>query len=139
MRLSSLFQHEGFIANQIYNLLKREKQEPLDLDKLYLQAEKFAELMKNEHLYEIEFDRKKFRQRIQFFADRGVFTFTEDQSHVTVNKSSVALELTDFFCQIMQSFLDTYMITLLTIEQICGKNIVLKEIKIVSELHVALK
>jgi|688.fasta_scaffold228347_1 hypothetical protein len=39
----------------------------------------------------------------------------------------------------MQSFLDTYMITLLTIEQLCGKNIVLKEDKIVKEIHVALK
>ena len=39
----------------------------------------------------------------------------------------------------MQSFLDTYMVTLLTIEQLCGKNIVLKEDKIVKEIHVALK
>jgi hypothetical protein len=31
------------------------------------------------------------------------------------------------------------MITLLTIEQICGKNIVLKEDKIEKEIHVALK
>ena len=56
-----------------------------------------------------------------------------------VNKSDVALELTDFFCQIMQSFLDTYMVTLLTIEQLCGKNITLKEDKIVKEIHIALK
>jgi hypothetical protein len=58
---------------------------------------------------------------------------------VIVNRSDVALELTDFFCQIMQSFLDTYMVTLLAIEQLCGKNITLKEDKFVKELHVALK
>ena len=39
----------------------------------------------------------------------------------------------------MQSFLDTYMVTLLTLEQLCGKNITLKEDKIVQEIHMALK
>ena len=96
-------------------------------------------LMKNEHLFDVEYDKNKFRQRIQFFVDRGVFQLNEDKTEVLVNGTDVALELTDFFCQIMQSFLDTYIITLLTIEQLCGKNIVLKEDKIVKEIHVALK
>lgn len=64
MRLSSIFQHEGFIANQIYNSIREEKPLPLNLSKLYVQAEKFAELMKNEHLYDIEFSEKVFNKRI---------------------------------------------------------------------------
>ena len=71
------------------------------LDKLYHQAEKFASLMKNEHLYDVEYDTKKFRQRIQFFADRGAFQLNEEKTEVIVKNTEVALELTDFFCQVM--------------------------------------
>jgi hypothetical protein len=101
MRLASIFHHEGFISNQIYNLLKQENTQPLNLEKLYVQAERFAELMKNESLYEYGYDRKLFRTRVQFFVDKGVFKLTEDQLHVTVNRSDMVTELTDFFCQIV--------------------------------------
>jgi hypothetical protein len=60
MRLSSIFHHEGFIANQIYNSLKANDNQPLSLEKLYVQAEQFASLMKIEQLYDANYDRKKF-------------------------------------------------------------------------------
>jgi hypothetical protein len=60
MRLSSIFHHEGFIANQIYNVLKLEESKPISLDQLFVQAELYADLMKNEHLYDVGYDRKKF-------------------------------------------------------------------------------
>ena len=34
---------------------------------------------------------------------------------------------------------DTYLVTLTTIELICGKNLVLKEKKLIKEIHVCLK
>jgi hypothetical protein len=61
MRLSSIFHHEGFIANQIYNSLRFENDKPMSLDKLYVEAKQFADLMKNEHLYDVEYDMEKFR------------------------------------------------------------------------------
>jgi len=38
-----------------------------------------------------------------------------------------------------QTFMDTYLIVLLTIEQICGKHIILKQKLFVQELHVVIK
>ena len=38
-----------------------------------------------------------------------------------------------------QAYIDTYLIVLLTLEQICGKHIIIKQKLFVQELHVAIK
>ena len=44
-----------------------------------------------------------------------------------------------FFSDLIRPLVDTYLITLSAIEQICGKNLVLKEKKLIKELHVCIK
>ena len=44
-----------------------------------------------------------------------------------------------FFGDIIQSFLDTYLTVLVGIEQIAGKHLALKEETLVQELHIGLK
>jgi len=45
----------------------------------------------------------------------------------------------DFFSNLIVPLVDTYFVTLMAIEQICGKNLVLKQKKFVHELHVCIK
>jgi len=45
----------------------------------------------------------------------------------------------DFFSNLIVPLVDTYFVTLMAIEQICGKNLVLKQKKFVKELHVCIK
>ena len=45
----------------------------------------------------------------------------------------------DFFSNLIAPLIDTYMVTLSTIEQICGKNLILKERKLIKEVHVCIK
>ena len=45
----------------------------------------------------------------------------------------------DFFSNLIAPLIDTYLVTLSTIEHICGKNLVLKERKLIKEVHVCIK
>ena len=45
----------------------------------------------------------------------------------------------DFFSKLIVPLIDTYLITLTAVEQLCGKNLVIKQKTLVSELHVAIK
>ena len=45
----------------------------------------------------------------------------------------------DFFSNLIEPLIDTYLVTLVAITQICGKNLVLKHSKLVKELHNCIK
>ena len=45
----------------------------------------------------------------------------------------------NFFSQIILPLIDTYLITLTTVEQLCGKNLTIKKKTLVKELHVGIK
>jgi len=45
----------------------------------------------------------------------------------------------DFFSNLIAPLIDTYLVTLSTIEHICGKNLILKERKLIKEVHVCIK
>ena len=45
----------------------------------------------------------------------------------------------NFFSKLITPLIDTYLITLTAIEQLCGKNLVIKQKTLVNELHVGIK
>ena len=45
----------------------------------------------------------------------------------------------NFYKELILPLIDTYLIVLLAIEQFCGKNMVVKQKKLVRELHIAFK
>jgi glycerol-3-phosphate O-acyltransferase len=139
--LSSILIHESFIAHVIHNSIKANAMLPqsLNVDKMYEQAALFESIVHNEHLYDYEFDKPTFLRRLHYFAKQNLITLNKDSTELVATATKEAYSLLDFFCQIMQPSLDTYTIVLLTLEQLCGKNIVLKEEKIVKELHIAFK
>lgn len=47
--------------------------------------------------------------------------------------------LLDFFSNLIHPLVDTYLVTLTAIDQICGKNLVLSKKKFVTELHNCIK
>ena len=55
-----------------------------------------------------------------------------------VNQES-AKTFIDFFSKLVSPLIDTYLITLMTIEQLCGKNLFINQKTLVDSLHVGLK
>ena len=86
----------------------------------------FADLLKNEHLFDYGITREKTIERAQFFVERGLMKMNEDMTEIQVIKSETSLETINFFRALVLPLVDTYLIVLLAVEHICGKNMVLK-------------
>jgi len=76
---------------------------------------------------------------VHYFKERGILEVSADLKTVTLIETVKSATLLDFFSKLILPFMDTYLITLATIEQICGKNLVIKQKTIITELHVGIK
>ena len=123
MPLSSIFIPEGFVALFMSNNMK-EVNSPFSLDRLYSMMSNFADLLKNEHLFDHEITRERTMERVKFFVDKGLVKLSEDMKQIWVMEA--ALPMMEFFKSLVLPLVDTYLIVLLAVEQLCGKNIVLK-------------
>lgn len=99
----------------------------------------YDDLFRNEHFNKYDMSKETFFKRLSYFTDRGTLEISEDRKYVKVMKRDETLTLIDFFSNLIQPLIDTYIITLMAIESICGKNLVLKERKIINELHQGIK
>ena len=64
---------------------------------------------------------------------------SEDKKKVRIAESENSIMLLDFFSHLIMPLIDTYYIALITVEQLCGKNLVIKKKTLVKELHVGIK
>ena len=79
-------------------------------------------------------------ERIQFFVDIKAITLSDDQLYLKINKDNkIAKDTIELGMNLVIPLIDTYLLVLLTIDQICGKNIVLNKRTLTRELHVAFK
>lgn len=95
-------------------------------------------LLRNEHLLNYDLSKQKMLQRVHHFVQKGFLELKDDFKVVVVNKERTFL-LLDWFSGLLVPLIDTYLITLMAIEQICGKNLVLKFTKLQKELHYCIK
>jgi len=78
-------------------------------------------------------------EKLYFFSSKGAFHLNESKDELLFIKNDNAFTLLNFFSQMIQSYLDTYIIVLLTIETMSGKHLTLKKKQLISELHQAIK
>ena len=125
MPLTSIFIPEGLVALYMSNNMK-ELHTPLSLDSLYSMMLTFADLLKNEHMFEYEITREKTMERVNFFVKQGLIKVSEDAKQIWILESESSYPTMEFFKSLVLPLVDTYFIVLLTIERLCGKHIVLK-------------
>ena len=63
----------------------------------------------------------------------------EKEMTVVVKNKEVMNAFVDFFSKLILPLIETYMVTLAAIQQICGRNLVLKHRNLVQELHKCIK
>ena len=68
MPLSSIFIPEGLFSLFISNT-KKEANSPFSLDSLYSMVGTFADLLRNEHMFDHDFSREQTNKRVKFFVD----------------------------------------------------------------------
>lgn len=89
----------------------------------------YADLFANEHFGVFDLTKPKLLQKVSYFVDKGFLEFDEDKktAKVKVANKEEAMAFIDFFSNLIHPLIDTYLVTLAAIEQICGKNLVLKQ------------
>lgn len=78
-------------------------------------------------------------KNVQHFVDRGIIEVNKAEATVRIVNQERSKTLIDFFSKLVLPLIDTYLITLMTIEQLCGKNLIIKQKTLVNSLHVGLK
>ena len=75
--------------------------------------------------------------RVDYFVQQGYLSIENDMVKI-VNKEK-SMTLLDWFSGLILPLIDTYLVTLTAIQSICGKNLVLKNNKLIKELHSCIK
>lgn len=96
-------------------------------------------MLRNEHNLDYRFDSREMKERLCFFRDRKCVTIDDKAQTVVLNNNEVAESYISFFTQITGPIIDAYLVVMLTLEELCGKQIVIKKHKLVKELHSAIK
>lgn len=105
----------------------------LDIMKLY------ADLFKNETYFsnDLSVTNPRITESLKFFEHKGLFRVQGD-SVIVVDKEG-AIQLLDFFSNLIHPLIDTYLVTLIALSEMCGKNLVIKNKKLKKELHTCFK
>ena len=78
-------------------------------------------------------------ERVNYFVKQGILEVSEDHLQAKIVNTEKSMALIEFFSQLVKPLIDSYSITLTAVEQLCGKNLVIKQKTLVKELHVGLK
>jgi hypothetical protein len=127
MPISAVFLSEGCLAS----LIRQAGTVPVSVDDLFAKSEALHDVFKLEHFYEYPVKRDNVRDRLCFFREENLLQLNEDESMVSVVKSPTADKMLRFFAELTESFVDTYLITLLTIDVINGKPMFLSVRKLI--------
>ena len=86
----------------------------------------YYELFANEHFVKIDISKQNLRKKVAYFVEKGYLAFDDSGKSVGIANKEQSFVLIDFFSNLINPLIDTYLVTLACIEQICGKNLVLK-------------
>lgn len=145
MNLMPVFLLEGCLCTFLKSSMlpgggkKNPISEPIELNQLFKILCSYADLFRNEHMTSNDESEEIFHQRLNYFAERGLIEVSPDRKTFKVGSQERSMTLINFFSKLIMPLIDTYLITLTAIEQLCGKNLVIKQKTLVNELHVGIK
>lgn len=140
MNLMPAFLIEGCLSMFLLNEVAMDEYydgKPVTMSPLYDIIILYEKLFRNEHFYSYAIPKEKAKSKVEYFVKKGYLSMKDDS--VTVVDKESAFMLLNFFRNLIAPLIDTYLVTLSTIEHICGKNLVLKERNLVNEVHVCIK
>ena len=142
MQMCPIFIPEGCIAVFLRNHFAHNKLNPIgtlvDIEACFEACKMFDDVLKNEVMNDYPLDPKRMLERVKFFEDQGYVKKSEDKRKIKIVNEEFMFTL-DFVGNLIQALIDTYLIVLIAIFQISGKNLVLKEKTLIYELHIGCK
>ena len=140
MQLMPAFLIEGCLSIFLMNEVLTEEYfegKPVAMRPLFDIVQLYADLFKNEHFTNYDLSKENLLEKVDHFVKKG-YLKVEDNNVSIANKKR-AFTLLEFFGNLIHPLIDTYLITLTAIAEMCGKNLVLKNKKLIKEIHVCIK
>ena len=94
------------------------------------------DLFKNEGYSE---SYKGHQEIVQDYQRKGIIKVNQADGTAQIQNLKRSMTLISFFAKLVQPLYDTYLITLSTFEQLCGKKNVIRQKTIVKEIHEGIK
>ena len=69
----------------------------------------------------------------------GIFHYDQQTDTINLKDANASSPVLSLFFKMCQVFMDTYLLVLMTLEQICGKHIIIKQKMLILELHQSIK
>ena len=142
MNLIPAFLLEGCLSTIIKSAVLSGRQSidtPIGLNTIYKLLTLYACLFRNENLFTQKFTYESLRYHTAFFVKKGIIEVSDDRSEAKLVHEDHSISFIEFFHKLILPLFDTYLITLITIEQLCGKNLVIKQKTLVKQLHIGFK
>ena len=133
---------EGCLSTLIKSAMSRksyELGESVAVALLFKIVRFYADLFQNESLTNYQSDPDVIMQRMAYFDEKGLVKLSADQKSVCLSDRENSIVMLNFFSQLIIPLIDTYLIVLTTLEQLCGKNLVIKKSMLAKELHLGIK
>ena len=130
MPISADFISEGALALFLQNETNADSDGQYSVDKLFQMVVTFSNLLKNEQLnydFQGQLKPEKSKNRVKFFSDFNVFKLSDDNQKVLVMDNDFARGTLKYGAHLIMPLIDTYIVVLLAIDGICGKNIVVNQ------------
>jgi len=140
LSLSSFFVLEYSFAHVMhmhFNVLN--KTEPITREKLQETGEKLVNLFDKEHLFDYKFDLKTLDERLNFFKEVNMISYDRETGAIVLNKERENNGILEFWSCMAQVYVDSYLVVLMALEYISGRNIIVKKKHIVYNLRKAIK
>ena len=142
MPISARFISEGAMALYLSNKTNADANGQYSVDRLLSTVYTLSNLLKDEQLnygFEGEVDLSKVKSRVKFFTDSSVIKLSDDNQKVLLQENDFGKGTLKYGAHLIMPLIDTYIVVLLTIDAICGKNIVVNQKTLVKELHTTFK
>ena len=141
-QMCHVFIPEGCIAVYLRNHFAHKKLNPIgspiEIAGCFDACKMFEHVLRNEHMMDYEMNPKRMIERVKFFEKKGFLKRSADKKTVEIINEEFMFTL-NYVGNLIQALIDTYLIVLMTIYQISGKNLVLKEKTLIKEMHNGIK
>ena len=111
----------------------------ISIKELYESCQKCVEILENENLNITNFTIKRLMEKVRHFDQTQIIVLNKEETEFVLVTNERTHRLVSIYAQAVLIFLDTYLIVLLAIEQLCGTNKVQRLKFLVSELHISIK
>jgi hypothetical protein len=138
-QMSVYFKTESIIAHAISFFTEKQGQESVTLDQIYQRSTIISEILQNEFLNKnLKLDEQDLVHQLEDSVKRKWYVLNSDGTF-SLPKDTLFIQYHQFFKNLSQSYIDSYLIVALTLSAMGQVGGVMEQRSLVNEIHIAIQ